>query len=1120
MQIRIPTFIQTHKSPQGTRYVVRPLFFPTPARFEPSLSRAMSKFTQDLSKELGRLGRAADQSALARWTFSPPIVEHRVDVVIELRRKTIRGRVFLAVLKQFDRKIAFSPVIPDVWFDLQRGETLAARASEVYSAHFRQLEKNSERELHLPPELLMDGTAWIEPIELDVSLGYKVPPEDKLLAFLGGPQAADGTVELVRVGRCLNWMFGDLDRVVGREREVAELRHWLTAEDQRPVLLVGPRLVGKTAIIHEYVHQVTALRTMTYRQRENVWLLSPQRLVSGMSFVGQWEQRLLAILKVAKRRQHTLYFDDLLGLYQAGQSRDSSLSMAHVLKPYLERREFRMLAEITPEALGVLRERDRSLADLFHVIPIEEPAERETWRILLGVQRRLEIQHRSQFKIDALPAVVDFQRRYVRDGVFPGKGARFLEQLAVQAAGGKVDRDRVTREFHQQSGLCLDFLDPRKRLERKSLIETLAARLIGQPQAIEAVADVLSVAKARLNDPTRPLASLLFLGPTGVGKTECAKALAGYLFGDAERLLRFDMNEYVGVGSAARLMGTFAQPEGLLTSAVRRQPFAVILLDEIEKAHPEVFDVLLQVLGEGRLTDALGRTVDFTNTIVILTSNLGVREASGKLGFQPSKSDEPIAFARAAEKFFRPEFFNRLDRIVPFGHLDREHVAQIAKLVIQEVFARDGLTRRKCMLHVEDQTLDQVVTMGYSPTYGARALKRSIERQLTQPVADRLSALRPETPTIVRLYPDQAGIAVQLEPLVDAEPAAGSLAALLATGKSLGEPGEIVARVEQVVARITAEAEADRPRGPVIAGQIEPAQLRYFALREQLTRVRDLCEKAAESLRPRKSGKLPTASNTHLRGGLKRVNLRDGNSMRRLLGAMSASQDLVEFFRELGQSAVAFSRPEEDALELVREAVLLESMRDAMRQKTGESVLLHLQVFGAATYYPNLKGQYHYGLAGAEVEFVPFAREATTPVPGREVRRPESSIRSVLVIHGPHAQAVARLEEGTHLFCPKRGGMVPMQVIAHTLLEGEHPLAAHKRLMESRSAWLAERVAGKATTDSDPFRLRPVVRIYDEQGSSIDVRTGLLGRGFVAHTEELWVFLMSALPLPAELLSP
>jgi ATP-dependent Clp protease ATP-binding subunit ClpC len=209
------------------------------------------------------------------------------------------------------------------------------------------------------------------------------------------------------------------------------------------------------------------------------------------------------------------------------------------------------------------------------------------------------------------------------------------------------------------------------------------------------MADVVAIAKARLNDPGRPLGTLLFLGPTGVGKTAAAKALVRYLYGDESRLLRFDMNEYLDASSLARLTGTFAQPDGLLTAAVRRQPYCVLLLDEIEKAHPAVFDLLLQVLGEGRLTDSLGRTSDFTSAVVIMTSNLGTREAAASFGLRPSGASREEACLDAARRLFRPEFLNRIDRLVPFDALGRAQVAAIADRLIADLFRREGLVHRR-----------------------------------------------------------------------------------------------------------------------------------------------------------------------------------------------------------------------------------------------------------------------------------------------------------------------------------------------------------------------------------------------------------------------------------------
>ncbi len=459
MQIRIPLYFETRRgSTTATgRHVVRPLFFATPVRTDESLSRAVSKLTQDLARELNLEGRAARHESLARYSYYPDLEEHRLDLRIELRHRTVTGcRFFCVSLRALGRKLAFFPGVPEVWFEYRRGEHLERRATAALCAHFRRLEKQAGPDFEFPQHVLLDGTAWISPIEIGVSAAQKIEKKAfDLRALLGGSEKADGGAELQRVGRCLNWLYpAELDRAVHRDREVAELGRLLTAADKRPVLLVGPRLVGKTALVHEHVFRATALRRTTYSNRGNVWLLSPQRLVSGMSYVGQWEDRLLAILKTAGKRGHVLYFDDLLGLYHAGISSCSSLSMAHVLRPYIERRSCRFLAEMTPEALRVFREQDRGLADQFHIVNVREPSPAESLRILLSHVRLLERRHRCQFELDALPAVMDLARHYVREGVFPGKGARFLQQLAVQSPRQPISRTRVLEEFRGPAADC------------------------------------------------------------------------------------------------------------------------------------------------------------------------------------------------------------------------------------------------------------------------------------------------------------------------------------------------------------------------------------------------------------------------------------------------------------------------------------------------------------------------------------------------------------------------------------------------------------------------------------------------------------------------------------------
>jgi ATP-dependent Clp protease ATP-binding subunit ClpA len=1101
LQIRIPLYFESRQGGPhtGTRYTVRPLFFHQPERTDDTLSRAVAKLTQDLARELAAEGCSPRHESLARYSYYPDLEEHRLNLRLELRRRAISGRFYCVSLRALGRKLAFFPAAPEVWFEYRPGDRFEHRAAAALTAHFRKLEKAAGAEFEFPTYALLDGTAWISPVEISVSLKQKLKrPEFDLRALLGGGGTSDGNTELHRVGRCLNWLYpGELDRVIFRDREVGELTQLLNAPDRRPILLVGPRLVGKTALVHEYVYRETAQRRITYANRSNVWLLSPQRLVSGMSYVGQWEDRLLAILKTAGRRDHVLYFDDLLGLYRAGISSASSLSMAHVLRPYIERRSGRFVAEMTPEALRVFREQDRGLADQFHVIPVREPPPHETLRILLHHVRQLERQHKCQFELDALPAVVDLSRQYVRDGVFPGKGARFLQQLAVRSPGKPISRTLTLEEFRARSGLRLDFVDPNCKLDRATVLAALRARIIGQSPALEAVADVITIARARLNDPGRPLAALLFLGPTGVGKTECAKATAAFLFGDAARLLRFDMNEYVTPGSAARLVGTFQQPEGLLTSAVQRQPFSVILLDEIEKASSDVHDLLLQVLGEGRLTDAMGRTADFSNAIVVLTSNLGVVEASGSVGFQELASEQGHAYVKAAERFFRPEFFNRLDRIIPFENLGRAEISRIARLVISDVLSREGLARRKCYLRIDAETLDAVAGAAFSTRYGARALKRGIERQLTRPVAEKLAQLGPQTLTVLSLAAGAAGLEVDLAPLVDADPYPTSLAIL-----NVRDLDAVYQRSCDALTRIEAQAAAWRPAGAFTATDLSGPHYRYFLVREIVEEIREAAKRfddlrAARHQTMRYTGQLP--------------NVRHGPSdydwppRGRLLHDAAAAYDMHEFIRDLGaRPGTAAGSADAQLAELLRQIACLNAVVSSAAAGTSEQVLLLIVVPEAAA------GDHAMKLHASYLQLFEALSLETQVMPG-----PLPAGMLALVVRGGHAAPLASSEEGTHLVLPRQGHFLPLQVIAREVPDDGNPHQIVHDIAARRHA-RTRGVQPGGSLPADPLPWQPVIRIYEETGRVVDVRTGTIEAGPLT-TAAFRNLLLGSLPLPVEL---
>ncbi|WP_395749492.1 AAA family ATPase [Prosthecobacter sp.] len=864
MTITLPIYIEEHPRGSGEAplFVVRPLQKEEPVRKSEKLQRALTQLQAELQRMLLDFSRATRHDEFARWCLLPEYTTATLDLRIELKTGSHHRRFFFAGYEALGRTLWFTPRLPELHFEVLKDQRLNERAAEVLTQHCRELEKNGDvvdlDDFAIPTS----GKARLTAIELKVKPvlnAFEAKPAKRASIFGGDDKKPDGETELRKVGRLLNSLYpDDLPRAIGRDAEVTDLERWLRLPDKRAILLVGPRQVGKTAIVQELIWRMMADKEWT--RRRNVWLVSPMRMISGMSYVGQWQQRVQAICDHVERSDSVLYLEDLPGLFTAGQSANSDLNVAQLLKPRLERRSMRLLAEITPESWRVLRERDRTLADLFHVVPVLEPGEADTLRILVSAARELERQHDCAFTLDVVPTSYELHRRFASDAAFPGKAAGFLHRLAVKHASKPCDRAAALEEFRDRSGLQLSMLDQSQALDRESIVKALQRQVSGQDTVLHAFADVLLKLKARLNDPRRPLAAFLLLGPTGVGKTQCAKALAQHLFGHADRLLRFDMNEMVDSSAVLRLTGTPSQPDGLLTGAVRRQPFSVVLFDEIEKAAPEVFDMLLGVLDEGRLSDAMGRVADFTSSVILLTSNLGVREAGSHIGFGNAKELEVEAsYIKAAEKFFRPEFFNRLDRVLPFRELTREHLAAIASRLLAEVLKRDGLRQRQCMFSFTDAAAAKLVELGHHPQLGARALKRVIEREVAQPLAADLAARAPGIPLKIELRCVTDRFSLHTHAL---QPAQRNVFWPERLSRDEVDKHALLDAANDALDRLMDQIEDHAPTGTVELSALTPAQERYYHCREQVKRVERLLTAAKASLhaKPAKQGRAMSVS--------------------------------------------------------------------------------------------------------------------------------------------------------------------------------------------------------------------------------------------------------------------
>src|SRR5689334_15437326 len=605
---------------------------------------------------------------------------------------------------------------------------------------------------------------------------------------------------------------GQLDPVIGRKNEIERVIQILCRRQKNNPVLLGEAGVGKTAIVEGFAQRVVAGNVPEILTEKRIVVLDLAMMVAGTKYRGQFEERIKAVMNEVRRARNTILFIDELHTLVGAGGAEGAIDAANVLKPALARGEIQCIGATTLDEYRKYIEKDSALARRFQEIIVDPTSKDETIEILKGLREKYEEHHRVQITDDAVEAAVELSERYITARCLPDKaidvideaGARvrlramtkppdlkeiddeverlnkekeeavanqdFEKAASLRDSADKLrkKKESITREWRDKSrstdgvvdeeviaevvskmtGIPLTRMSTEDSLRLMKMEEDLHKKVISQDQAVKAVAKAVRRSRSGLKDPRRPTGCFLFAGPTGVGKTLLAKALAEFMFGDSDALVQIDMSEYMEKHNVSRLIGAPPgyvgyEEGGQLTEKIRRRPYAVVLLDEIEKAHPDVFNTLLQVMEEGRLTDSFGRKVDFRNVILIMTTNAGAEAIKNESAFGFRKEDADTSYdgmkervTERIERAFRPEFINRLDDVIVFRHLTVEDLKQVIDLELKKV--RERLMERGLKLELTDSAKEFLIKKGSNTDFGARPLRRAVENFIEDPLSEEL----------------------------------------------------------------------------------------------------------------------------------------------------------------------------------------------------------------------------------------------------------------------------------------------------------------------------------------------------------------------------------------------